>query len=1050
MTYPKNRVWLGVVSALMMSSHAVNLHAQETQTQSTQPQIEENATEEEMVEIIEVAGRRGAIQNANELERMADEFKSIVTSDDIGQFGDPTVAESLQRIAGVSINRSGGEGQQVSVRGLPTQFATVTLDGARLGSSDPELNSTNLDIFSADNLSSIEVIKVLLPEMDADAIAGAINLNTISAIARGKDSYGFRVESAYQEKAEAWNPKLSADFTKLVDLDSGRLGFAGGITYQDRETITDEASIGDGLNYFTVEEYEDDGELVREYFQGGDVDDCTDTQEDGRIVECYLIPQELDLRSEEETRERLSLNGQIEYQTDNHLFQVRGSYSDNKETFYTNRATYDFSRSDGDLPMGLGTDDPDVDEVVEIGVDANGAVFGTFEDARSERRLRPGVEDEKVWTLGLEGTSTLGDNWELNYGADFSRNEVEQDRSEARFRSDNISMTFANLNDSGIDIDLAREFYDDDDDDLDPTTGEGFPIRAETFDGELLGTPNRTFDSSIDKFSTYYFDAKRWIEVMDTDVELKFGVKHRTREREFDFSRVEYLVDADIRMADFPNKAFADRSDFPIPIDIERNDLLPVLNELIANGRVATVAERGDFITLADLQDDFTAEEDVTAAYIQFKFEPVEDLQIITGVRMEDTEYTTTGSSVRQQSFDTGITDTLAQALANGGVDEDEIDAFISSRQSPAPLIEQRTGGNDYRNWFPHLSMKWEVTETVQVRASYTEGIKRPEYGEAAAIQFLDTNELLDDDILCSVVVSQFGGTGSTEECPLEAEDFAGILSSIEEAEAALAIANEEDNGPAFRTEAGPARNPFLEPLTSQNFDASISWFPSESVAFTVAAFHKSIDNFIVPIVLTGDDVTRLGFEVDDGTATSFGISEIDTVANGDEAEIQGLEISYYQAYTFLPGILSNLYVQANATFADSSASSDLVDRDFQFPDQSDAIGNFSIGWEDEVFSIRTAIVYQGERLRAINEAGLEDDDPAGDLIEDARTQVDINVRYNITEEIQVYLDAININDAEDNRLFRGGAAGILNNGNYFATLENYGPTYQLGIRGRF
>jgi len=203
-----------------------------------------------------VTGRRGAIQRANELERQADDFRSVVTSDDIGQFGDLTVAESLQRIPGVSINRANGEGQQVSIRGLPTEFGQVTVDGARLGSTDADINSTNLDFFSADNLSRIEVIKTLTPDQPADAIAGTVNLKTLSAFDRGRDSVGFRAQGAYQEKSEDLNPLVSGEFTKIFEFDNDtRLGVAGGVTWQQRDNITDQIEFREFIEFTFGEIY---------------------------------------------------------------------------------------------------------------------------------------------------------------------------------------------------------------------------------------------------------------------------------------------------------------------------------------------------------------------------------------------------------------------------------------------------------------------------------------------------------------------------------------------------------------------------------------------------------------------------------------------------------------------------------------------------------------------------------------------------------------------------------------------------------------------------
>ena len=593
-----------------VSGAAIALLASPSVAMAQDGPSEQEGASAQNTDVIIVDGRRAAIESAIDAERDADQLVSIVTSDDIGQFGDPTVAESLQRIPGVSINREGGEGQQVSIRGLPTEFATVTLDGARLGSTDPDINSTSLDFFSADNLSRIEVFKTLLPEMEADAIAGTVNLKTISALDRGRNTIGGRAEIGYHEKAEAWNPEFAADFTRIIDAGDNRIGIAAAANWSQRETITDQQEVGDGLNFFLLND--DDGDL--EYIQDGDADNC----EDGDVVlECYLLPAEADFRSEERDRERFSINGQLEFETPNHLFQLRGSYAKVDEASYTNRATFDFTRSDGDVATGLDTDDPDVDEVVSFGVDEDGEIFGVFEDGRAERRLRPGDRSQEVWTIGLEGTSTFGDVWTFNYGADFSRNNDDEQRIEGRFRSDNITMSFANLGANGVDIESGPEVFDVDDDDPDPTTAAGFPIRTERIGGENFGTPNEQFARSRDSFDSYYANLGREFTMFGREAEIKVGGRYRQRNREYDFTRIEYLVDPDISLADFPNSPLADRSELYIPNDVERSDVTATLQQLIDDGRVATVADRGLFITIQDLQDDFTVSEDVLAGYFQ-------------------------------------------------------------------------------------------------------------------------------------------------------------------------------------------------------------------------------------------------------------------------------------------------------------------------------------------------------------------------------------------------------------------------------------------------
>jgi TonB-dependent receptor len=952
---------------------------------------------DDTVERIIVEGRRGAIESALEQERSADALTSVVTADDIGNFGDPSVAESLQRISGVSINRVGGEGQQVSIRGLPTEFATVTLDGRRLGTSDADINSTNLDFFSADNLSGIEVVKALTPEQDADAIAGSVNLRSSSAFQRGEDTVGGRLEYGYQEKNEAFNPKISGDFTRLFDLDRGaRLGLAGGLTWQNRETFTDEIRVGDGLRFVV-----DEGTV-------GDPDFDDDNECDDDVLECYLQPNEIDLRNDIRDTTRLTLNGAIELEFGETFLALTGSYSDQDSDNINNRQTFAFDRSTNNR------------EIIAIG-----ATSGILEDSRTERRIRPISEEEEVYTIGLDGETDFGDGrWTASYGLSTSSNERMEDQIEGRFRADDVRFIWENLDIDGIDITLEQE----DDDEDDPQNPADYGLNNDQINTRLT--------NSEDTFDTFYGDLERRFTLFDDEAAFKFGFKARSRERNFNFDRFEFEVAPDVALSDFDVRPRPEFTDLDIVFDPNFGRLETQLRSLVANGQPLSV----EFAEVESREGDYQSEEDVLAGYGQLTFRPNPDLQVIAGLRVESTEYSSTGTRIRELSFSDDATDVLVDALTAGGASQAVIDALEDSREDRL-LFEDFGGENDYTEVFPSVVLRWDAAENVVVRASYTEGIKRPEFREAAAIASVSTGEQgLDEDTLQAVINSSFGG---------QLTSAAQAQTAID---AAIAQARIDDDDPSltqFVSDGNNIRNPGLDPLTAQNFDVSVSWYPNANLAFTAAAFYKSIENFIVEVGLAGDDVTRLGFQTDDGTATSPGVTSLDTFINGDEAEIYGIELNYYQAFRDLPSPWNGLFVEANATIADSEASAGIVDRSFAFPDQSDLIGNLSLGWENDDFSLRLASVYQGERLRGINQGELDDaNDPAGDVLEDERLQFDISARWDYNDFTQFYFDGININDAEDLRYFRGG--NTADNGPIVFQYENYGPLYQIGVRVRY
>lgn len=120
-------------------------------------------------------------QRALNQQKSADNIKNIVSADQIGRFPDPNVAEALQRVPAVNIERDQGEGRYVLVRGLAPQFTNISINGEQIPSPEADVRYVALDAVPADQLSSIEVSKSLTPDMDGDAIGGSVNLITRTA-----------------------------------------------------------------------------------------------------------------------------------------------------------------------------------------------------------------------------------------------------------------------------------------------------------------------------------------------------------------------------------------------------------------------------------------------------------------------------------------------------------------------------------------------------------------------------------------------------------------------------------------------------------------------------------------------------------------------------------------------------------------------------------------------------------------------------------------------------------------------------------------------------
>lgn len=114
-------------------------------------------------------------------QRASNTIINVVSEEKIKELPDANAAESIGRLPGVSLSRSGGEANKVILRGLSNQYLNVTIDGVRLPTTDALSRGLDLSAISQNSLSGIELYKAVTPDKDADAIAGSINLVTRKA-----------------------------------------------------------------------------------------------------------------------------------------------------------------------------------------------------------------------------------------------------------------------------------------------------------------------------------------------------------------------------------------------------------------------------------------------------------------------------------------------------------------------------------------------------------------------------------------------------------------------------------------------------------------------------------------------------------------------------------------------------------------------------------------------------------------------------------------------------------------------------------------------------
>ncbi len=136
----------------------------------------------EMSEVTIATNHTGSDAGARSLEKKANTLQNILSEKTIQLLPDVTVANALQRMSGVTIQRnSSGEGRYAIIRGMQQRYNNTLVNGIKIPSPDDQYRFVPMDLFPSDMLQRLEVIKALTPDMEADAIGGTMNLVMKSA-----------------------------------------------------------------------------------------------------------------------------------------------------------------------------------------------------------------------------------------------------------------------------------------------------------------------------------------------------------------------------------------------------------------------------------------------------------------------------------------------------------------------------------------------------------------------------------------------------------------------------------------------------------------------------------------------------------------------------------------------------------------------------------------------------------------------------------------------------------------------------------------------------
>lgn len=1003
------------------------------------------------VEEVVVTGIRASLEASVDTKRNSAGVVDAISAEDIGKFPDSNLAESLQRITGVSIDRRNGEGFQVTVRGFGPQYNLITLNGrsmpaGQIGAEGNLINQRSFDMsnIASEGVSGIEVFKTGKANVASGGIGSTINLKT----RRPLDDAGVHATvgvKALNDTTNRSGDEITPEVSSYLSWTDENEMFGASLSFSHQERDSSQAGLRAAGWNNNAGPWRGVGQIPNGLTTSGVVINAP------ALGTMTNFPNGPSYYRADFERERENAQVTLQYRPVENVTATL-DYTTAEQQTIMQRSGTSFWFGGGAFPT---------DAVVFSGGDLGGGddavsplLWWAENPTRATRDIAHGVQYGNVQN-NLDSTG-LNVEWEVN-----ERFKMEFDVASSSTESLPGDGAIANFYNIGLGVQGAYAQGLDYTGDLPllvaATKDNGLGLVSGEFDVGDVGSTVRQINH--DRIWVDLDQAKIEGEFAFTDdIGINFGVESSKMESvqksSFDQSLMEggwgvsnpgdvpagliheidyadYFGDYRTALSDtsrtFFNTAAADLADAPevfmrgwFPKDV------PAIGE--------TLAANAGLVWGPNPVDGTNRKltEEITAVYVQgdLKFDLGSmPLNVLAGVRYEETDVTSDAYIAATSVTWQGDNDFLSQA----------------GSAASAPLI---TGTHTYDHLLPSLDVSLGFTEDMIGRASYSQTIARADYDRL------------------SQGVSGIGG-------PQGGPTILGGASG------------NATNG-----------NVRLDPLESDNFDLSYEWYFGEASYVSVGYFYKDVPNFIgtesslqsadntrdssngpraqraladlakagVPVnqqnlfmmvasyggpgcvgAACGKAFGSLPYEGANGFENNADIMALpeDPLAilntnapvNANGADVDGWEFAVQHFFGE-----TGFGVSANYTLVDGSVTFDNTvppsgGSQFALVGLSDS-ANLGLMYEQNGIQARLTYNWREEFLNAANIGSNEPE-----YTEDY-SQVDFNVSYDLTDDLTVSLEGINILGENSRRFGR--------NIHQARRVEVYGPRYALGARYTF
>ena len=739
-------------------------------TFASQPLLAQSSDSEAILEEVIVTGIRQSMRDNMNIKREAVGVLDAITAEDIGKFPDTNLAESLQRIPGVSIDRSNGEGSKVTVRGFGPGFNLVTLNGRTLptatigiiGERDnyqgAQGRSFGFENLASEGVSGLEVYKTGQALLPSGGLGATINILTRRPLDSGEVG-SVAAKAIFDQSVGDMGDDVTPEVSGIYNWVNEESTFGIGVfaTYSERDSA---AAIGQANDWVVrrANDFFSDTSIVR---AGSDPSNYVNPPADGEL---FAIPQDSRYDYSQISRERL--NGQLVMQfnpTDSVRMTADFTYAENTQSEMRAEQTNWFATPfdqlifDGEGP---------VSQALFMQENNNGQKDIGFEQTNRGTK-------ESIESLGFNMEWDVADNQMLRFDAHSSTAEARPDNP---LGHTSTFVTFGGPVVAGHSVDWSQ----------------GFPIQRWTFtDAHSKGNNNGVFDTGdlatqVQRSATNSQDMD--VDELDLRYEFEWDTSRLTagvNYRDTEVFVTSGSTQRDLGTWGMSNPGDVDQfaaglveqyclscqfNDYPVG-DAEvafRADaavLFPIFAEAYANG------------TFTSSSSENTVKEEIMAYFANYQWDfdlAGHSAQLNFGIRYEDTD-------VKSSALQAVPTNILWTA------DNDFTIQYASENEN----VE---GSGSYDHWLPNIDFRFDLTDNMVLRASYSETIGRVPYSNLFA--------------------------STTAGAPNRPTVLGGQT-------------------------GGNSQNPNLLPLESENIDLSFEWYYGDASYVSVGYFDKDVKNFL-------------------------------------------------------------------------------------------------------------------------------------------------------------------------------------------------------------